>query len=115
MFKHLFNKAAPERSLPSRFDELLKIYVQRYCLEQHIRLKVLMEKLERDIIFRVLESTNGNQRSAANMLGIKPNTLHYKIRRMGIVPVRNYALLDDLAGLASPSGKPEEPATKTST
>ena len=105
----MFKKAAPEPSLPSRFDELLKIYVQRHCLEQHIQLKVLMEKLERDIIFLVLEATHGNQRSAANMLGVKPNTLHYKIRRMGIVPVRKYEILDDLFGLASVPAKSRGP------
>lgn len=117
MFKHMFKKTAPEPSLPSRFDEFLKIYVQRCCLEQHVRLKVLMERMERDIIFQVLEVAHGNQRSAAQMLGLKPNTLHYKIRRMGIVPVRKFALLDDLPGQASPrsqSGElvPKAPVSK---
>lgn len=111
MFKNPFKKVSPaaQASFSSSLDELLKLYVQRYCLEQHIQLKVLMEKLERDIIFLVLEATHGNQRSAANMLGVKPNTLHYKIRRMGIVPVHKYEILDDLFGLASAPAKSREP------
>jgi len=112
MFKHMFKRAAREPSLPSRLDELVKVYVQRYCVEQHIRLKLLMEKMERDIIFQVLEATHGNQRSAAQMLGLKPNTLHYKIRRMGIVPVRKYVILDDLLGLTEPPAKPGQPPPK---
>jgi len=106
MLKHLFKKTAKEPPPPVRLDDLVKVYVQRYCLEQHIRLKLLMEKMERDIIFQVLEATHGNQRSAAQMLGLKPNTLHYKIRRMGIVPVRKYAILDSLLGLTEPQVKP---------
>jgi len=108
MLKHLFKRTAKGPPPPERLDEVVKIYVQRYCLEQHVRLKLLMEKMERDIIFQVLEATHGNQRSAAQMLGLKPNTLHYKLRRLGIFPVRKYAVLDGLIGLTEPPGKPEQ-------
>ena len=79
-------------------EDLLKLYVHQYCLNEHICLKSLMEKMERDIIFQILEETHGNQRSAALLLGLKPNTLHYKIRRMGIIPVRRYMMMENLFG-----------------
>jgi len=71
-------------------DDLLDLYVHQYCLNHPVSLKKLLERFEREIIFHVLEETNGNQRDAAQLLGVKPNTLHYKIHRMGIVRVHRY-------------------------
>ena len=112
MLKNIFKRTPKEPPPPERLEELVKTYVQRYCVEQRVRLKLLMEMMERDIIFRVLETTHGNQRSAAQMLGLKPNTLHYKLRRLGIFPVRKYAVLDGLIGLTEASGKPGKMSPK---
>ena len=71
-------------------DELLELYVRQYCLNHPVCLKKLLERIEREIIFHILEETNGNQRDAAQLLGVKPNTLHYKLHRMGIVRVHRY-------------------------
>jgi len=72
--------------------ELVELYVRQTCLNDRLCLKDAIDRLERDIIFHVLEQTNGNQREAAEILGIKPTTLFYKLRRMGIAPVHKYAL-----------------------
>jgi transcriptional regulator with GAF, ATPase, and Fis domain len=72
--------------------ELVELYVRQTCINDHLCLKEAIERLERDIIFHVLEQTNGNQREAAEILGIKPSTLFYKLRRMGITPVHKYVL-----------------------
>jgi DNA-binding NtrC family response regulator len=71
-------------------EELLDLYVRQYCLNHPVCLKKLLERIEREIIFHILEETNGNQRDAAQILGVKPNTLHYKLQRMGIVRVHRY-------------------------
>ena len=72
--------------------ELIELYVRQTCLNDRICLKEAIDRLERDIIFHILEQTHGNQREAAEILGIKPTTLFYKLRRMGITPVHKYAL-----------------------
>jgi len=77
---------------------LLKLYVQEYCLHQHICLKKLILMLEREIIYLVLEEAHGNQRAAAKLLGVRPNTLHYKIQRMGLVPVHKYMMIENIMG-----------------
>ena len=44
-----------------------------------------VERFEADLIRHVLGVTNWRQNEAARILGIKPTTLHYKIRRYGIL------------------------------
>lgn len=41
---------------------------------------IVMSEVERVLIMKVLEKTNGNQVQASGMLGINRNTLHKKIR-----------------------------------
>ena len=41
--------------------------------------------LERSMIVNALERCGGNQSKAAEYLGLRPNTLHYKIQRYGLV------------------------------
>jgi len=50
-------------------------------------LKTLDEHLgeyEARLIEQTLESCGGNQAKAARLLGLKPNTLHYKLERYGL-------------------------------
>jgi DNA-binding NtrC family response regulator len=96
-------------------EELIKLYVQEYCLHRRICLKKLIHMLEREIIYLVLEEAHGNQRTAAKLLGLRPNTLHYKIQRMGLVPVHKYMMIEDVPGsreIGQPgsSARPERPA-----
>jgi len=74
--------------------ELIELYIRQTCRRDHLGLKEAIDRLERDVIVDVLERTNGNQREAAEILGLKPTTLFYKLRRMGIMPVRKYTWAD---------------------
>lgn len=49
-----------------------------------IQLPQLMAQLEADIIRQTLARCGGNQAEAARLLGIRPNTLYYKIGRYGL-------------------------------
>lgn len=70
--------------------ELVELYVRQICLTDHLCLKEAMDRLERDILLYVLGQTNGNQQDAAEILGLKANTLHYKLRRYHITPVHRF-------------------------
>jgi DNA-binding protein Fis len=43
-----------------------------------------LERMEREVIVRVLRHTDGNQVQAARILGISRGSLRYKIRSLGI-------------------------------
>jgi len=75
-------------------QELVEVYVRQVCLADHVCLKKALIRLERDIILHVLARTNGNQHEAAEILGLKPNTLHYKMQRMGIAPIHRFEAED---------------------
>ncbi|MGH7509438.1 MAG: sigma-54-dependent transcriptional regulator [Gemmatimonadales bacterium] len=45
-------------------------------------LKTQVEAVEREVIRRALQASNGNRRQAANLLGISLRTLFYKLRRL---------------------------------
>jgi DNA-binding NtrC family response regulator len=51
-------------------------------------LKTLIEDYEKTLIMGALQRTNGNQRQAAFALGILPTTLHEKLKRLGLFPLR---------------------------
>ncbi len=46
--------------------------------------KFVLEAIEKPLIESVLDHTDGNQCKAARVLGINRNTLHTKIRKLGI-------------------------------
>lgn len=118
--KALFKRppaASPAEGAPQALpvEELLKLYVQEYCLHRHVCLKKMIHMLEREIIFLVLEEARGNQHAAAKLLGVRPNTLHYKIQRMGLVPVHKYMMIEDVPrsgelGQAGPAPRPNRRA-----
>lgn len=110
MLKGLFAKkeqAAPAEGIhkASAEERLLRIFIQEYCYHRHICLKDLMQRMEREIIYLVLEDAHGNQHAAAALLGVRPNTLHYKIHRLGLVPVHHYMMAEDVAA----PGQPDRP------
>jgi DNA-binding NtrC family response regulator len=55
-------------------------------------LKERLEAYERELIQSALIATAGNQRRAAARLGLLPTTLHEKIKRLGLYPVRATAV-----------------------
>ena len=48
-------------------------------------LRNLMDAYERRLIEEALRATGGNQRRAAQSLGVLPTTLHEKMKRLGLV------------------------------
>lgn len=48
-------------------------------------LRDLMDAYERRLIEEALRATGGNQRRAAQALGVLPTTLHEKMKRLGLV------------------------------
>ncbi|MGZ5514898.1 MAG: helix-turn-helix domain-containing protein [Candidatus Aminicenantales bacterium] len=101
MFRRKANDRAPavgnspsESSYGTMARELVELYVRQTCLTDHLCLRDAMGRLERDIILHVLTQTNGNQHEAAEILGVKPTTLHYKLRRMGITAVHRFDVVE---------------------
>jgi transcriptional regulator with GAF, ATPase, and Fis domain len=60
--------------------------ISHRALTQGIDLHEEVRQFEMHLIRQALEATNGNQTSAANLLGLKLTTLHEKIKRYGIDP-----------------------------
>jgi transcriptional regulator with GAF, ATPase, and Fis domain len=87
----------PESPYSALARELVELYVRQTCMTDHLGLKDALDRLERDIVLHVLTQTNGNQSDAAAILGVKPTTLHYKLRRMGITPVHRFAVIEPRA------------------
>lgn len=50
-----------------------------------MRLRDRVEAYERRLIEDALRATGGNQRRAAQSLGVLPTTLHEKMKRLGLV------------------------------
>ncbi len=63
---------------------ILKIFIEIFCVKKRIPLKNLIEGIERMIIVRVLSHFEGNQKNAAEFLGVKYTTLNEKIKRYNI-------------------------------
>lgn len=84
----------PESPYSAMAQELVEVYIRQVCLTDHVCLKKALFRLERDIILHVLARTNGNQHEAAEILGLRPNTLHYKMLRMGIAPIHRFEAED---------------------
>lgn len=63
---------------------MLKIFIEYFCMEKRIPLKDIMSGIERMVIIRVLSHFNGNQRSAAKFLGVKYTTLNEKVKKYNL-------------------------------
>lgn len=63
---------------PDRIDEFFLTTTDGEVYER------IIGYVDRIIIERALTDTSGNQISAAKFLGINRNTLHFKIRKLGI-------------------------------
>ena len=57
----------------------------RLDLEKGIKFEDVVRQFETNIIQQALSITGGNQARAARLLGIKPNTLNYKVKLCNLV------------------------------
>ena len=64
--------------------EVFEFFVDFFCKENPIFLRDLMDRIERGIICKVLWMTEGNQKRAAAILGIKYTTLNEKVKKHAI-------------------------------
>jgi two-component system nitrogen regulation response regulator GlnG len=65
--------------------ELIKEFEEPSINTDHSDLyRFILQAVERPLIEVVLEKTYGNQLKAAKILGINRNTLHSKIKKLGI-------------------------------
>jgi len=55
-----------------------------FILKEDKLYKIILEVVEKPMIEAALERTDGNQFKAARLLGINRNTLHAKIKKLGI-------------------------------
>lgn len=65
--------------------EELDPFIEYFCIQEKIPFQELMNTLERSIIIRALEEFNGNQKAAAQYLGIKHTTLNQKVKKHNIL------------------------------
>jgi len=75
----------PIANIPTIEQESVRI-VQRFFLEQRREgvYKQILELVERPLIEMVLQHAGGNQKLAAQRLGINRNTLHSRIKKLNI-------------------------------
>ncbi|MBM3305004.1 MAG: hypothetical protein FJY79_03525 [Candidatus Aminicenantes bacterium] len=67
---------------PGQFETMITSLLSMYlCREQRHPWKTFIGSMERSIIISVLCHTNGNQRDASRILGLKFSTLNAKIKR----------------------------------
>jgi len=59
-------------------------FVEYFFNSSNVPLKKFMEIMERNIILRALDKANGDQKKAAEILGVKYTTLNEKIKRYHI-------------------------------
>jgi two-component system nitrogen regulation response regulator GlnG len=76
-------------------DELVRFVDQRVREGSTTLYQESLDRMERQLLRRVLEETNGNQVHAARILGITRGSLRTKIRSLGIAIDRTIRLDDD--------------------
>ncbi|MDP3731731.1 MAG: helix-turn-helix domain-containing protein [Candidatus Omnitrophota bacterium] len=57
-----------------------------YNEKKGVLYKYILEIIEKPLIERILERTEGNQLKAARILGLNRNTIRAKIKKLGINP-----------------------------
>ncbi len=67
-------------------DTVIKLEKYLYDEKNGVLYKSILELIEKPIIERVLQRTEGNQFKAARILGINRNTMRTKIKKLGIDP-----------------------------
>ena len=67
-------------------DTVIKLEKYLYDEKNGVLYKSILELIEKPIIERVLQRTEGTQFKAARILGINRNTMRTKIKKLGIDP-----------------------------
>ena len=72
------------KTLVSLEDKVIELEDSLFNEKKGELYKAVLEKIEKPLIEHILERTEGNQFKAARILGMNRNTLHTKIKRLGI-------------------------------
>ncbi len=75
---------AGEKALTRACAALVDAYLDINLNTRSIPLKEFMDDLEKNILLACLRLTQGSQRNAATLLGLKPTALFEKMRKHGI-------------------------------
>ncbi len=79
--KNFINNGEVTLELDLLVDVLIKQYLTGNITKKNIDLKYFIQDLERRIINFTLELTNGNQKNASRILGVKETSLCEKIKK----------------------------------
>lgn len=79
-------KKSDIKDLASIKDTVIELEDSLYNEKKGVLYKSILEVIEKPLIERALERTEGNQLKAARILGINRNTMRVKIRKLGIDP-----------------------------
>ncbi len=76
-----FSKGKIEDDLASAQNQLVKAYLSLNFVSECKSLKFFINEFEKCVIEETLNITNGHQRHASKILGIKPTSLNEKIKK----------------------------------
>jgi DNA-binding NtrC family response regulator len=82
--KSAYPGADAGKSLEKTTESMVTAYLDVNLNFRHIPLKEFLDDFERNILLTCLRLTQGNQRNAAALLGLKPTALFEKMRKHGI-------------------------------
>ena len=69
----------------SAVEKIIGELEQSFCRQAEDKYyRFVLKRIERPLLKNVLKKTGGNQSEAARILGINRNTLHSKIKKLGI-------------------------------
>ena len=74
---------AKNEELESALDSIILHYIKQFTKNEDTTLKELISFFEKKVIYTVLDLTNGNQKDASEILGLRTTTLHEKLKRYG--------------------------------
>lgn len=85
-WNNLFTRTADLGATKQRVfkKQVFELFVDYFCIDQKIPLSEIIRNVEKTIILRTLDRSQGNQREAARFLGIKYTTLNEKVKRYHI-------------------------------
>ncbi len=87
MYNENKKKLASEKhsvKIDSIINSIILFYLKQNTVKKKQSLKDFVDDFEKKIIFTALDVTNGNQKIAAEILGVKKTTLNEKIKRFGV-------------------------------
>lgn len=67
-------------------DRIIELENSLFKEKEGVLYKSILEAIEKPLFEHMLELTNGNQCRAAKILGINRNTMHSRMKKLGINP-----------------------------